>query len=114
MGRLAALLAQWKAYPRGIEPGLPVFWDDRTFLTAPVMTLECTEGAIDLLDEIAGVGKYADVRRQSEPVELFDMTLRVLSLRAIVAAKRASARPKDLAQLPELEALLALKRATRK
>jgi hypothetical protein len=36
--------------------------------------------------------------------------MRVLSLSGLIKAKRGSARPKDLAQLPELEALLALRK----
>jgi hypothetical protein len=45
-------------------------------------------------------------------VEAFDVTFRVLDLPALIAAKRATGRPKDVDQLPELEALLALKSAT--
>jgi hypothetical protein len=49
-----------------------------------------------------------DVPRRSERRDRREET--ESSLRAIIVAKRVSARPKDLAQLPELEALLALKR----
>lgn len=39
VNRLAELLEKWKAYPRGIEPGLPFFMDERQFRTTPLMTL---------------------------------------------------------------------------
>ena len=109
--RLAALLAGWKAYPRGIEPGLPFFMDARTFRTTPVLTLQTTEGAIDSLDRVDGVGHYAAVRAHAERFEAFETRFWVLGLSALIAAKRAAGRPKDLAQLPELEALLALREA---
>jgi hypothetical protein len=41
-------------------------------------------------------------------VQAFDVRFRVLSLRALIESKRATGRPKDIDQLPELEALLAL------
>ncbi len=36
---LADLLAGWRAYPRGVEEGLPFIMDERTLRGAPVMTL---------------------------------------------------------------------------
>jgi hypothetical protein len=38
-------------------------------------------------------------------MNLFNMPCRVLSLDALIVAKRAAGRPKDLLVLPELEAL---------
>jgi predicted nucleotidyltransferase len=108
--RLAALLAEWHAYLRGVEPGLPFVMDERTFRTTPVMTLITDLGAIDVMDRVAGVGEWPDVLAESEELEWSGVTMRVLSLRGLIKAKRGSARPKDLAQLPELEALLELRK----
>lgn len=107
---LARLLAEWHAYLRGVEPGLPFVMDERTFRTTPVMTLITDHGAIDVMDEVAGVGKWPDVVADSEELEWSGTKMLVLSLRGLIKAKRGSARPKDLAQLPELEALLAMRR----
>lgn len=107
--RLAELLASWEAYPRGIERGLPFYMDERTFLTTPIMTLDTTEGAIDVLDRVEGVGGYPEVHERSERFPVFGLRLHVLGLRALIDAKRAAGRPKDVAQVPELEALLALR-----
>lgn len=109
--RLARTLAAWNAYLRGVEPGLPFVMDERTFRTTPVMTLITDHGAIDVMDVVAGVGRYADVLRRSVEVPYEGTPLRVLDLPALIAAKRATGRPKDREQLPELEALLELKRA---
>ena len=107
--RLATLLSKWKAYPRGIEEGLPFFMDARQFRTTPVMTLTTSQGFIDVLDVVKGVGAYAKCRDRSVEVEAFDIRFRVLDLPALIDAKRATGRPKDIDQLPELEALLALR-----
>jgi predicted nucleotidyltransferase len=108
--RLARVLADWHAYLRGVEPGLPFVMDERTFRTTPVMTLITDLGAMDVMDRVAGVGEWPAVLAESEELEWSGVTLRVLSLRGLIKAKRGSARPKDLAQLPELEALLALRK----
>jgi hypothetical protein len=97
--RLAALLREWRAYPRGVEQ----------FHITPVMTLSTREGEIDVLDRVDGVGDYRVVYERSVALRAFDVRFRVLDLAALIAAKRAAGRPKDIAQLPELEALLALR-----
>jgi len=106
--RLAKLLSQWDAYPRGIDRGLPFFMDERQFRTTPIMTLTTREGFIDVLDIVKGVGEYSKCRKRSSEVEAFGIRFRVLDLPALIDAKRAAGRPKDIDQLPELEALLAL------
>ena len=107
--RLASLLHRWNAYPRGIEPGLPFFMDDRQFRITPLMTLTTSEGFLDVLDIVKGVGDYANCARRSIKVEAFGIRFNVIDLPALIAAKKAAGRPKDMDQLPELEALLALK-----
>jgi predicted nucleotidyltransferase len=107
---LASLLAHWKAYPRGVEPGLPFIMDDRTLRGAPTLTLRTNEGDIDVLDVIAGVGPYEQVRKHSEKISALGVTFRVIDLLSLIKAKRAAGRPRDFDHLPELEALLALER----
>lgn len=105
---LASLLSSWDAYPRGIEPGLPFILDDHTLFGAPVLTLTTSEGDIDVMDRIAGVGEYAAVRQHSERITALGVRFRVLDLPSLIKAKRAAGRPRDHEHLPELEALLAL------
>ena len=113
LARLAALLTLWNAYPRGWESGLPFTMDPRTFRTTPTLTLTTSEGDLDLTAEVAGVGEYDEVFRASVPMSGGSFTFRVLDLESLVRSKRATGREKDLAQLPELETLRALrKRAT--
>jgi predicted nucleotidyltransferase len=108
---LASVLAGWNAYPRGIEEGLPFIMDDRTLRNAPILTLTTSEGDIDVMDRIAGVGPFDAVQRHSERISALGVRFRVLDLPSLIKAKRAAGRPRDFDHLPELEALLALRKA---
>lgn len=83
--------------------------DAHTFQTNPIMTLQTTEGAIDVLDRVDGVGPYGATLESSDLFDVFGLGVRILDLPALIAAKRAAGRPKDIAQLSELEAILALR-----
>lgn len=109
---LASVLAGWRAYPRGIEKGLTrsFIMDDRTLRNAPILTLTTSEGDIDVMDRIAGVGSFDAVRRHSERISALGVRFRVLDLPSLIKAKRAAGRPRDFDHLPELEALLALRK----
>jgi predicted nucleotidyltransferase len=109
LDRLAALLASWHAYPRGIEPGLPFIMDAQTLRGVTLLTLVTDRGLLDLLREVKGVGDYARALGRSERVALDGGAILVLSLRQLIAAKRAAGRPKDREALVELEALLELR-----
>ena len=108
--RLAARLALWNAYLRGVERGLPFILDARQFRITPIMTLTADVGDIDVLDVVPGVGDYAAVFKASEIVEIGDVEFRSLRLDALIASKRAVRRPKEVEQLIELEAILVLRR----
>jgi hypothetical protein len=84
--------------------------DERTLRGAPVMTLTTTEGDIDIIDRVAGVGEYNAVRKHSEKITALGVSFRVLDLPSLIKAKRAAGRPRDFDHLPELEALLELRR----
>jgi hypothetical protein len=73
-------------------------------------TLDTDIGALDLLGEIPPWGEFRDVAAHSEVADLFGYQVRVLSLEALIQAKRAAGRPKDLLVIPELEALLELRK----
>jgi predicted nucleotidyltransferase len=69
-------------------------------------TFDTEIGSIDLLGEVQGVGGYAECLQNSNEMELFGYPFHVLSLRDLIASKRAAGRPKDRLVLPELEAIL--------
>lgn len=107
--RLVDLLTAWQAYLRGVEPGLPFILDIRTFAITPLLTLTTSMGDLDLMDRVPGVGDYDAVFAQSEAAEIGDVTFRTLTLDALIAAKQAVRRKKDVEHLVELEALRALR-----
>lgn len=106
LAKLLDLLTGWEAYPREWEPGLPWYFDLRTFKTTPLLTLRTREGDIDLLDRVAGIGDYAACLAVSERIRLGTREIRVLSLDALIASKKAAGRKKDVGErLKELEGL---------
>ncbi len=107
---LSLLLAHWRAYPRGVEKGLPFIMDERTLNNAPIMTLVTSEGDLDVMDRVAGVGDYSAARKHSERISALGVSFRVLDLPSLIRAKRAAGRPRDFDHLPELEALLVMRR----
>lgn len=111
--RLSNLLISWNARPRGAPGGLPFVADARQFRSTPVMTLDTDQGWIDVIDRVAGVGRYSAVLRDAISVEVGTVTVSVLDVPALIRAKSATGRRKDRDQLPELEALLELRRGTR-
>lgn len=62
-------------------------------------------GQLDCLGEIKGLGNYEACLAASEAIILEDVTIRVLTLDALIAAKRAMGRPRDLHAVLELEAI---------
>lgn len=107
--RLADALAPLEPYPRGVDPGLPFTWDARTLRDTPFLTLVTEAGDLDLMPDVPGVGGYEAVAAASRTLGVFGLPIRVLSLDALIDAKRAMGRPKDLALLTDLEALRALR-----
>jgi len=103
--RLARLLAGWRAYPRGIEPGLPFIMDVQTLRQAPMLTLTTSQGLLDVMDVVKGVGDYAKCVAASEETAVDTVRFRLLTLPALIRAKRAAGRRKDLDHLIELEAI---------
>ena len=103
--RLARLLAGWHAYLRGVEPGLPFTMDTRTLRNAPVMTLVTDLGDVDIMDRVAGVGEYPAVKAAALETRVTGVPAQILTLDALIAAKRAAGRRKDQQDLIELEAL---------
>ena len=61
---------------------------------------------MDLLGEIVGGGSYDDLIEDSSKLSVFGRDVSVIDLPALIRAKRAAGRPKDLEAIAELEALL--------
>lgn len=104
--RLARALRPHAPYLRGAPAGLPFEWSAATIKRGLNFTLTTDIGDIDLLGEIPGGGDYQALLPHTIEVEIFGRRCRCLNLPALIRAKRAAGRPKDLEALAELEALL--------
>jgi predicted nucleotidyltransferase len=109
--RLVELLTEWNAYLRGVEQGLPFILDVQTFSITPLLTLVTTHGDFDLIDRVPGVGGYDEALARSEEAQIGSVRFPTISLDALIDAKRAARRKKDVEHLIELEALRALRDA---
>lgn len=104
--RLLAVLrelgAVYRGDPRNLTP-------DHARLMGPGHhLLTTTLGDIDLLGAITDDKGYEDLLGESEFVQLGDgLHTRVVTLASLIALKRRTGRPKDIAALPVLEATLA-------
>lgn len=68
-------------------------------------------GIIDILGEVSGLGEFPEAIAKSHPVELEPgISCPLLNLEALIAAKRAAGRPKDLRAVAELLVILARQR----
>jgi hypothetical protein len=104
--RLVEALRPWQPYLRGVPPGLPFRWDERTLQAGLNFTLTTSLGDLDLLGEVTGGGTYEDLLPFTEEVTAFGITLRVVTLERLIQLKRAAGRPRDLLVIAELQALL--------
>lgn len=105
LSRLAAALAPLSPYLRGVPEGLPFRLDEETLRRGLNFTLTTSAGNIDLLGEIVGVGGFDAAGGRSIVVALYGREQRCLDLDALIDAKRAAGRPKDLEVLAELETI---------
>ncbi|MGH2607946.1 MAG: hypothetical protein ACRDHF_02550 [Tepidiformaceae bacterium] len=103
--RLSDALGPHQVYLRGAPPGLPFRFDERTIRNGLNFTLISDLGDIDLLGDISGGGGYDDLLPHSVQVEVFGRQCLCLTLDALIRAKRAAGRVKDLEAIAELEAI---------
>jgi predicted nucleotidyltransferase len=104
--RLQACLSSHKPYLRGAPPGLPFCFDVETMRRGLNFTLTTDLGALDLLGEVTGGGRYEDLLPHTERVHAYGVSCLCLNLEKLIQVKRAAGRPKDLEAISELEALL--------
>lgn len=113
IGRLVKALASYRPRLRGVPADIPFRFDEKTVEAGMNFTLTTDLGDLDLFGEVSGLGGYEVVRASSETMQVYDRPCNILSLDGLIKAKRAAGRPRDLAALPELEALNELRRKLR-
>ena len=103
--RLVAALEPYHPRLRGLPDNLLSIWDEQMLQSGTNFTLTTDLGDVDLLGEVAGIGSYLEALAVSITVPLYSIECCILTLDALIVAKRAAGRTKDLLVLPELEAL---------
>ena len=103
--RLVTALAPLQTYLRGAPPGLPFHLDAETVRAGLNFTLTTEAGPLDLLGEMAGGFDYEVARKRSISVELYGHRCHVIDLDALIEAKVAAGRPKDLEVVAELDVI---------
>jgi hypothetical protein len=106
--RIAEMLKDISARLRveGVPEGLPFAAEGSTIRNGMNFTLMTSIGSVDLFGELPGLGKYDDVIDEADRLQLGEgLEIAVLTPGQLITAKRAAGRPKDLAALPELEAI---------
>jgi len=106
IARLAACLAPSKPYLLGAPPGLPFQLDAGTIGRDLNFTLTTQFGALDLLGELTGGGRYEDLLPHTMKLEVFGVPCLCLGLQRLIEVKRPAGRPRDLEAIAELEAIL--------
>lgn len=94
----------------GVEETIPFVPDERTLRAVELLTLETSAGKLDVLARPAGGPPYKSLRGRAERMYVGEFSILVASLDDLVAMKRAAGRPKDLADVEELEAIQRLRR----
>jgi len=112
--RLCSALKPVHPYLRGAPRDLPFHFDARTVQAGLNFTLTTDLGDLDLLGEVAGLGGFEQGKISSERMEFFGFDVLVLSLEGLVRTKKAAGRRKDLLVLPDLEALLEMRKSGKK
>jgi hypothetical protein len=105
LNRVVAALTPFTPYLRGAPAGLPFTFDAETLKRGLNFTLTTSDGPIDLLGEISGIGSYSVARQHSDEARMFGDVYYFLNLDALIVAKKAAGRPKDFEAIAELEAI---------
>jgi predicted nucleotidyltransferase len=112
--KLAQALAPFHPRLRGAPPDLPFALDTNALRSGSNFTLTTDLGNVDVLGEVSGLGGYKEALSSSEDVELYGMRFSVLTLEGLIKTKKAAGRLKDRMLLPELEALLEIRKSQKK
>jgi hypothetical protein len=101
--KMAKALAILSPTFRGKNP--PILFDEDMALKGgwKNIYLNTSAGILDCLGEIKGLGGYEVCRENSVEAELGDFSVRFLSREALITAKKAMGRPKDLLTVAHLE-----------
>jgi predicted nucleotidyltransferase len=106
---MAKVLDELNARPSGRDEEVPFVADERTLAKVELLTLDTDAGRLDLLTAPAGSRGYNQLRANAARYEIGGFLVKVAEIEDLLAMKAAAGRPKDLADIAELEAIAALR-----
>ena len=107
--RLGEVLVGLGARLREVEEDVPFVPEAATLRRVDLLTLDTSEGPLDVMRVPTGAPSYAILRRRAERYDLGEFEVLVASLEDLIAMKQAAGRAKDLAAIEELEVILRLR-----
>jgi hypothetical protein len=105
---LGRTLIGLRAQLRGVTEAVPFVPDAAALRRVDVLTLTTTAGDLDVLRAPSGAPRYDVLRGHADRFDVGGFEVRVASVEDLIAMKTAAGRPKDLADVEELEAILRL------
>jgi hypothetical protein len=107
---LGRVLVGLDAKLKGVDDAVPFTPDAAILRRIELLTLRTRAGDIDVLAKPPGAPSYEALRRNSERFDIGGAFVRVASLPDLIAMKVKADRPKDRADVAELEAISRLRR----
>ena len=103
--RLQSALADLHPVHRMTTNQVPLELNEKKCAKLKNLYLETDIGQLDCLSEILGIGSFEEVKQQSESIELGGQSCRILRIDALITAKKAMGRPKDIETVKQLEVI---------
>jgi hypothetical protein len=105
LASLGEALRELDARLRGVDEDVPLAPDGRALRRTTILTLDTSAGPLDLLSQPPGAPPYRELRRDAARIKLDTASVLIASIDHLVAMKLAAGRPRDLADIDELEAI---------
>jgi hypothetical protein len=102
---LGSVLVDLRARLHGVEDEVPFVPDERALAAVELLTVDTDLGKLDLMAHPAGAPSYARLRAGAAIYDVGGFVVRVASIPDLIAMKSAAGRPKDLADVAELETI---------
>lgn len=102
---LGSALVALDARLADVADPVPFVPDARTLGRVSMLTLETAHGRLDVLAAPPGAPSYDELRARAARYDVGGLFVLVASLDDLLGMKRAGGRPKDLADVAELEAI---------
>ncbi|CAN5778635.1 hypothetical protein BH24ACT25_BH24ACT25_09060 [soil metagenome] len=107
---LGKALVELEARLTGVDDEVPFVPDADALRRVDGLTLDTNAGKLDVLARPSGAASFEKLRGRAERLDVGAFSVLVASLEDLIEMKLAAGRPKDLADVEELEAIRRLRR----